>query len=158
MMNAKWITDIELVSGAYKGFWQRRGWTNVATYQTGSTIITPGGSPLRDRFSLPSGLDDVSGKPIPLVGAAFAGDRGIGKVEVSADSGTSWQTASLYDPLSKYTWVFWKLDWNPNGSGDYHLMVRATDGNGQVQVASLTDPYPDGATGFHVVDVRVSGA
>lgn len=157
MMNAKWITDIELVSGTYEGFWQRRGWTNIATYQTGSTIITPGDGPLRDRFSLPPSLREVSGNSVPLVGAAFAGDRGIQKVEVSTDGGNSWQTASLYDPLSKYTWVFWKLDWNPPGSGDYHLMVRATDGNGQAQVAEMTDPFPNGATGFNVVDVKVSG-
>jgi DMSO/TMAO reductase YedYZ molybdopterin-dependent catalytic subunit len=158
MMNAKWITDIELVSGAYEGFWQRRGWTNIATYQTGSTFITPGDSLLRDRFSLPSGLGEVNGNPIPLVGAAFAGDRGIQKVEVSADGGSTWQAASLYDPLSKYTWVFWRLDWNPPSSGDYRLMVRATDGNGAVQVATMTDPFPNGATGFDVVDVKVSSS
>jgi DMSO/TMAO reductase YedYZ molybdopterin-dependent catalytic subunit len=158
MMNAKWINDIELVSGTYQGFWQRRGWTNIATYQAGSTIITPGDSLLRGRFSLPSGLGEVSGSPVPLVGAAFAGDRGIQKVEVSTDRGGTWQAASLYDPLSKYTWVFWKLDWNPPSSGNYFLMVRATDGNGQVQVATMTDPFPNGATGIHVVDVKVSGA
>jgi DMSO/TMAO reductase YedYZ molybdopterin-dependent catalytic subunit len=157
MMNAKWITEIELVSGTYQGFWQRRGWTNVATYQTGSWIITPGDSPLRDRFSLPTSVIDVAGKPVPVVGAAFAGDRGIQKVEVSTDGGNSWQTASLTDPLSKLTWVFWKLDWNPPSSGDYHLMVRATDGNGQVQVATMTDPFPNGCTGYSVVDVRMSG-
>ena len=157
MMNAKWITDIELVSGTYEGFWQRRGWTNVATYQTGSTIITPGSSLLRDRFSLPSGLVEVAGSQVPLVGMAFAGDRGIQKVEVSTDGGASWQTASLYDPLSKYTWVFWKLDWNPTSSGLQHLVVRATDGNGNTQVATMSDPFPNGATGYDVVDVVVSG-
>jgi hypothetical protein len=156
MMNAKWITEIELVEGTYEGFWQQRGWTTIATYQTGSTIITPGGSPLRGRFSLPAGLTNVTGGPIPIVGVAFAGDRGIQTVEVSTDGGSSWQTASLQDPLSKYTWVFWRLDWNPPGSGNYTLKVRATDGNGQAQIATMTDPFPNGATGYHVVDVKVS--
>ena len=156
MMNAKWITDIELVSGAYDGFWQRRGWTGLATYQTGSTVITPGDSPLRDRFPIPSSLTDVTGSSVPVIGAAFAGDRGVSKVEVSADGGTTWREASLYDPLSKYTWVFWRLDWNPPGAGDYRLAVRATDGTGKVQVATMTNPFPDGATGYSVVDVRVA--
>jgi DMSO/TMAO reductase YedYZ molybdopterin-dependent catalytic subunit len=156
MMNAKWITDIELVSGTYDGFWQRRGWTNVASYHTGSWVVTPGDSPLRDRFSIPGNMSNVSGSPVPVVGVAFAGDRGVSKVEVSADGGNSWETASLTDPLSKYTWVFWKLDWNPPGSGDYRLMVRATDGNGQVQVATISDPFPNGASGIQVVDVKVS--
>jgi DMSO/TMAO reductase YedYZ molybdopterin-dependent catalytic subunit len=156
MMNAKWITDIELVSGTYEGFWQRRGWTNMATYQTGSTIITPGSSTLRDRFSLPGDLVKVSGSSVPIVGAAFTGDRGVQKVEVSTDGGATWQTASLYDPLSKYTWVFWKLDWNPTSTGLQHLAVRATDGNGNVQTATITNPFPNGATGYDVVDVVVS--
>ena len=156
MMNAKWITDIELVSETYNGYWQRRGWTNLATYQTGSTIITPGNTPLRDRFPIPSSLTDILGSPIPIIGEAFGGDRGISKVEVSTDGGTTWQTASLYDPLSQYTWIFWRLDWNPPRVGTYTLKVRATDGTGQVQIATMTNPYPDGATGYSVVDVKVA--
>jgi DMSO/TMAO reductase YedYZ molybdopterin-dependent catalytic subunit len=155
MMNAKWIRDIEVVSGVYKGFWQRRGWTNTAAYQTGSTTITPGDSLLRDRFSLPGSLTDVAGNPIGVVGVAFAGERGIKKVEVSTDGGSSWQPASLYDPLSKYTSVFWKYEWNPPGSGNYRVMVRATDGNGVLQTLTMAEPYPDGATGLQVVDVKV---
>ena len=41
MMNAKWITDIELVDRVYEGFWQRRGWANNAKYQTHSKIVFP---------------------------------------------------------------------------------------------------------------------
>jgi hypothetical protein len=36
----------------------------------------------------------MTGKNIPLAGIAFAGDRGITKVEVSADGGNTWKTAS----------------------------------------------------------------
>jgi len=156
MMNPKWITDIELLGGAYEGYWQRAGWTSIATLQTGSTTITPGNSPLRDRFPLPSSLDDVSGSPVPIIGTAFAGDRGISKVEVSTDGGATWSDASVYDPLSNYTWVFWRLDWNPGGAGNYNIVVRATDGNGVVQTASMNSPFPDGATGYSVVDVEIS--
>jgi DMSO/TMAO reductase YedYZ molybdopterin-dependent catalytic subunit len=156
MMNAKWITDIELVSGVYQGFWQRMGWENDAHHQTGSTILTPGHSQLRDRFDLPWSLPNVIGNPIDVLGVAFAGDRGINKVEVSSDGGNTWEVASLQDPLSNYTWVFWKYEWNPTGNGAYNLMVRATDGTGQVQVATMSDPFPNGATGYQAVDVTVS--
>lgn len=156
MMSAKWVTDIEVVSGPYAGFWQRRGWTGVATYQTGSTFITPGNSPLRDRFPLSPSLRYIEGEPIPLIGEAFAGDRGVQTVEVSADGGRTWQDANLYTPLSDYTWVFWRLDWRPPASGDYRLMVRAFDDAGDVQVATVTGPFPSGATGYDAVDVRVS--
>lgn len=158
MMNAKWVTEIELVNKVYAGFWQRRGWTNNALYQTGSTILSPGDSHLRDRFPIPSNLTDVSGNPLPFLGVAFAGDRGISKVEVSTDEGNSWETATLYDRQSNYTWVFWKLSWNPPASGTYKLMVRATDKTGQVQTATMRTPFPSGASGYQVVDIRVSNA
>jgi Oxidoreductase molybdopterin binding domain/Mo-co oxidoreductase dimerisation domain len=156
MMNAKWVTEIELVGQPYSGFWQRKGWTNDAHYQTESTILSPGTSPLRDRFPVPSGVTDIAGNSVPIVGVAFAGDRGISKVEVSTDGGNSWETASLQDPLSGNTWVLWNLNWNPPASGAYRLMVRATDKNGQVQTATMRNPFPDGATGYQVVDIRVS--
>ena len=156
MMNAKWITDIEVVKGAYDGFWQRRGWTNVATSQTGSTILTPSDSELRAKFSLSPSLTDVSGNQVAVAGVTFSGDRGIQKVEVSTDGGKTWQPASLYDPLSKYTWLFWRFGWNPPGSGSYKLTVRATDGQGNLQTATMTDPFPNGATGYQVVDVSVA--
>jgi hypothetical protein len=156
MMNAKWITEIELVSGVYAGFWQRRGWENDAHYQTSSNMLTPGNSPLRDRFPVPPSVTNLIAGMVGVAGVAFAGDRGISKVEVSTDGGSTWQPASLQDPLSNYTWVFWKYDWNPTGAGDYQLAVRATDGSGQVQSATLTNPFPNGATGYQVIDIQVS--
>jgi DMSO/TMAO reductase YedYZ molybdopterin-dependent catalytic subunit len=153
--NAKWITAIEVVGEVYQGFWQRRGWANDATYNTVSTIVIPGSSPLRSRFILPSTDNAVQEGVIPVAGIAFSGDRGIAKVEVSTDGGNTWQQASLKDPLSNYTWVLWKLDWNPTSTGSYRLVVRATDGEGNIQISTISGPFPSGATGYHVVDVDV---
>ena len=155
MMNAKWLLNIQLVKGNYEGFWQRRGWTSDARYQLGSTIVTPGGSGLRARFDLPDSASNVSIGDETIAGVAFAGDIGISKVEVSTDGGSSWQQASFKDPLSQYTWVLWRAAWNPPKEGPYQLVVRATDASGNVQTATLHDPFPNGATGYHVVDVNV---
>jgi len=154
MMNCKWITDINVVSGAYQGYWQVRGWTSSAEYQTGSEIVIPGDAQVTDRFNIDgSSLVDIGS--IPIAGIAFAGDRGISKVEVSTDGGNTWTTASFMDPLSKYTWVMWSAQWNPPVTGRYVLQVRATDGTGAVQTAVVTQPFPDGATGYSVVDISV---
>jgi hypothetical protein len=40
-------------------------------------------------------------------------------------------------------------------SGEHHLRVRATDGDGAVQTAERATPAPDGATGHHEVQVRI---
>jgi len=151
MMNAKWITDIELVDKVYEGFWQRRGWANNAKYQTHSKIVLPGDT-LRNRFEALSANIATPGSKSPIAGLAFAGDRGISKVEVSTDGGNTWQTASLKDPLSRNSWVLWALEWIPQNKGKYNVVVRATDGYGNLQIAEITDIYPNGATGYHSVE------
>ncbi len=154
MMNCKWITSIEAVSTQYEGYWQVRGWENDAHYQTGSEIVIPGGAQITDRFGI-TGSSSVPLGMVPIAGIAFAGDRGISLVEVSTDGGNVWTQASLVPPLSENTWVFWSAQWNPPSKGQYKLMVRATDGTGAVQTAVVTGPFPDGATGYHVVDISV---
>ncbi len=155
MMNCKWVTSIELVSETYLGYWQVRGWANEARYQTGSYIVTPGTAQVSDRFGI-AGAPEVPRGLTPVAGVAFAGDRGIEKVEVSTDGGTTWMPASTKDPLSGYTWVLWTAEWNPPSTGKYSLAVRATDKTGAVQTAVMNAPFPSGATGYHIVDVGVT--
>jgi DMSO/TMAO reductase YedYZ molybdopterin-dependent catalytic subunit len=155
MMNCKWITSIEVVSGVYQGYWQVRGWENDAEYQTMSDIVIPGTAQIDQRFGI-SGSNSVGLGLVPVAGIAFAGDRGISKVEVSTDGGATWTTASLNDALSQYTWVFWSAQWNPPSKGSYKLMVRATDGTGDAQTAVMSSPFPNGATGYQVVDISVA--
>jgi DMSO/TMAO reductase YedYZ molybdopterin-dependent catalytic subunit len=158
MMNAKWITDIELVDRVYEGFWQRRGWANNAKYQTHSKIVFPGDA-LRNRFEeLSTTTTNVAavGNKSPIAGIAFAGDRGISKVEVSTDGGNTWQTASIKDPLSSNSWVLWALDWIPQNKGKYNIVVRATDKAGSIQTAEIRDNYPNGSTGYHSVEEAVA--
>jgi hypothetical protein len=41
-------------------------------------------------------------------------------------------------------------------AGQYRLVVRATDGTGQIQPPVDADQVPDGATVFHHISVRVN--
>lgn len=155
MMNAKWITEVDLVNNIYEGYWQRRGWANNAEYETSSSIVIPGESDVGFRFDIAGASSIMMDGTVPIAGIAFAGDRGVEKVEVSTDRGLTWTQASVKDPLSQYTWVLWSAQWNPPTAGEYRLAVRATDKTGAVQTAQFSVPFPSGATGYHVIDIKV---
>ncbi|HLF83328.1 MAG TPA: molybdopterin-dependent oxidoreductase, partial [Blastocatellia bacterium] len=139
MKNVKWITRIEAVDFDFKGYWQRRGWDDRAEYKTMSRIDAPDGS--------------VKGEAT-IAGIAFAGDRGISKVEVSTDGGASWEQAEIKPALSQISWVLWQRRWRPAQTGRHKAMVRATDGRGQKQTSQYAPPAPSGSSGYHSVTVR----
>jgi len=143
MMNAKWIQEIEVVDRVYLGYWQERGWSNDAKIKTTSIIYYPGDGSY------------LSG-PTPIAGVAFAGDRGISKVEVSVDGGNTWNEAVLKKPTSPYSWVLWAYDWTPASKGGYAIVTRAYDGAGNVQDSKPTPPFPDGASGYQKIQVTVT--
>ena len=91
-----------------------------------------------------------------LAGVAFAGTRGISRVEYSTDGGRSWKEASFKAPLSPLTWVLWQAEWTPGAEGAYSLEVRATDSAGNSQPAQVAPSYPSGASGYHTVRISIS--
>jgi DMSO/TMAO reductase YedYZ molybdopterin-dependent catalytic subunit len=170
MMNAKWITEIEIVDYVYEGFWQRKGWSNTAKINTLSSIVIPGSAALRTRFRgfLPassnlagssnstSSASSPTGRTTTIGGIAFAGTRGISKVQVSLDNGLTWKDASIKEPLSPYSWVMWAAELNipTEQKKEYKLTVRATDKAGNVQTSAIREPFPDGSTGYHMINIQ----
>ena len=141
MKNVKWLERIEVVDYDYEGYWQRSdGWDNVAEIKTAS------------RIDVPQELTSAESAGV-VAGLAWAGDRGIRRVEVSLDGGTSWVPATLRRELARAAWRQWRLPLPPGTSGRHRLKVRAVDGRGDLQTASPAPPHPSGASGYHEVDV-----
>ena len=139
----KWVTKIRLTRlEDVDAYWVPRGWAKEAPILTQSRIDVP-------QF----GQTVVSGER-PIAGVAWAPDRGITRVEVQVDD-QEWADATLSTPISKATWVQWLYRWQAT-SGNHTLKVRATDGRGEVQSAQETPPAPDGARGYHTIEVAVS--
>ena len=136
MKNVKWLTEIEAVDTNYQGYWMVRGWSDIARIKTESRIDVPSHS---SRVALPA----------MLAGVAWAGDRGILRVEVSEDQ-KNWKPALLKRELSPVAWRLWAVDIEP-GSGSKQVYVRAVDGDGDVQTSKITKPHPDGASGYDFV-------
>ena len=144
MKQPKWITGIEVTDVDQPGYWVERNWDKVAQIKASSTI---------DTVAIDS-IGALNGQQvIPVGGAAFAGDRGIGSVEVRVDGG-DWQPAQLRAPISATTWVLWRYDW-PFTEGDHLFEVRCTEADGTPQVEETHAARPDGSTGIHNFEATV---
>jgi hypothetical protein len=84
---------------------------------------------------------------VPIGGIAYAGARGVSKVEIRVDDG-EWREAKLRSPISQTTWVIWRFNW-PFEAGKHTFTVRCVDGVGAVQIESDAPVHPSGATGLH---------
>ena len=138
----KWITEIELTRFSdFDAYWVPRGWSALGPIKTESRIDTP-----RDGAKRKAGT-------VTVAGVAWAQHRGIKQVEVQVDGG-AWAPATLAPAVSADTWVQWSYQW-PATAGKHAVRVRATDSDGQIQPSTPAPPAPDGATGWHSVQVTV---
>jgi DMSO/TMAO reductase YedYZ molybdopterin-dependent catalytic subunit len=144
MKQPKWITIMEAANMPGAGYWVERGWNMTAIPQTTSVIDT---TSVNQNYIKSTGI-------MPLGGIAYAGARGISKVEVQIDD-NPWQEAKLRTPpVSPLTWIQWRFDWKPT-SGSHIVSVRATDGSGVPQTTAVADVAPDGATGIDSVNIQI---
>ncbi len=143
MKQPKWIQSMEVMGESRNGYWEDRGWSNAAIPATTAVI---------DNVAVTQ--PDPNTQAIPIGGIAYAGARGISKVEVQLDNGP-WTASELRAPaLSPLTWVQWRYDWPPQ-SGRHTARVRAYDGTGQLQPTQARPPEPDGATGVNATSFSV---
>ncbi|MEV7605554.1 molybdopterin-dependent oxidoreductase [Paenarthrobacter sp. NPDC089322] len=139
----KWLTELKVTRFADDvAYWTPRGWSDRGPIKTQSRIDVP-----RSGRTLSAGR-------VQFGGVAWAQHRGVGKVELRVNRGT-WQEAVLAPGISKDTWYQWQLglDLTP---GDYEVQVRATDATGKPQTEVRTHVAPDGATGYHTINVKVA--
>ncbi|MEM7114420.1 MAG: molybdopterin-dependent oxidoreductase [Chloroflexota bacterium] len=137
MKQPKWITSMEVISENRPGYWVERNWDEVAQVKATSVIDTV------DVENLIEGTRTL----VPVGGIAYAGDRGVSKVEVRVNGG-EWQEAQLRTPLSETTWVVWRYEW-PFEAGDHLFETRMVEADGTPQIEVAQKARPDGSSGIH---------
>ena len=140
--NVKWLAGLEFVADDYQGYWQQVGWPDGALVRTLVKIMN-----VPDNYQMTPGV-------LPVNGVAYAGLRGIQRVEISADGGQNWVDADLDPPISPYAWVRFEKAFVMDTPGEYQLRVRATDGEGTLQQEVPIDELA-GSEGWHSVLVEV---
>ncbi len=137
----KWVTELKVTTfEADQGYWTPLGWSAKGPIKLSSRIDVP-------RWG------SIDGGTVVVAGVAWAQHTGIKGVEVQIDSG-GWQPAELAETTGPDTWRQWRYEWATT-PGTHKIMVRATDTAGRVQISEQAPPAPDGATGFHTIQVKV---
>ena len=125
--NVKWLTKLQAVDYDYRGYWQREGWPEEAN-------IKP-----QSRIDLPGDRETIRTSSYTVEGMAFGGEHGIQAVEVSTDTGATWHQANLQASQSPHAWRLWSYELHIPKSGQYTILVRATNGRGMRQGKKLGD-------------------
>lgn len=126
--SVKWLREIRLVTRPYFGTWPKMGYTKEPVVHTGCFI---------DRVRRENGT-------LRLGGVAYAGIRGVRRVEVRADGGP-WVEAQLETPMARYTWTRWKAALDAPRAE--FVQARAQDGEGRWQAEQEKPLFPDGVAG-----------
>ena len=138
----KWVVDMELTTfGAFDAFWVKQGWSQQGPIKTES------------RIDVPKTKASVAAGQVTIAGVAWAQHKGIEAVEVSVDG--TWYTATMAAQDTIDTWRQWYYVWDAI-PGQHVLQVRATDKTGRTQTAVVHRTEPNGATGYHTIQVNVT--
>jgi DMSO/TMAO reductase YedYZ molybdopterin-dependent catalytic subunit len=136
--NVKWLTEIEFLDEAVDGYWEKKGWQGTGPVETVAKIHA---------------TEKHGDGRVTVAGPAYAGTRGIERVEVSADGGDTWQDADLTEPLpGNDVWREWKATLELDGTTE--VVARATDGTGRLQPEEKSGSYPSGASGWVRKEIR----
>ena len=140
----KWVTDLNLTTYAQSSaYWTDNGWSPQGPVKTAS------------RIDVPQSGATVSAGTVVLAGTAWATHRGVAAVEVQIDNGP-WLETTLAASDTPDTWRQWSYRWTDAARGGHTVNVRATDGTGALQTSVVQGTVPNGATGYHSINVQVS--
>jgi len=129
----KWLHKITVLAQPYEGFFM----DNVyRVFQKGEApesgqVVT--GIKLKSIITQPEKDEILSPGAVAILGAAYAGEIDIDRVDISTDNGQTWVPATFLGPHEAYAWRQWQYVWEVKASGDYTLMARATDVEGNQQ-------------------------
>jgi DMSO/TMAO reductase YedYZ molybdopterin-dependent catalytic subunit len=137
----KMLNDIEVLDQPDTNYWTATGYR---VPDTPHDTINPGQSgfklvPVTRNFprsfitNIRSGDAVPVGTPVQARGIAFGGNCGVARVDLSIDSGKSWQPTQLGRDEGEYGFRQWQTQFTLPSRGEHTLMIRCTNTNGEAQ-------------------------
>jgi hypothetical protein len=133
-INVKWLTELEILDEEMDGYWEQRGWH--------------GTGPVEPVAKIHAVEHDREAGRVTVGGHAYAGTRGVSRVEVSTDGGGSWTDAALSEPIPGIdVWRQWAHEYDHPG-GRHEVVARLYDEAGRVQPEERRKTFPHGPAGW----------
>ncbi len=138
--SCKWLTELKLLETPFEGNFMNPGYRMPNHPVNPGEVVKPEDTHTVTALTVKSVIarpaDGASVKPgrIMVQGAAWAGEVGITKVEISTDDGATWNSARLGHEQARYAWRLWTYDWKASRSGNYSILSRATDTRGRTNL------------------------
>jgi DMSO/TMAO reductase YedYZ molybdopterin-dependent catalytic subunit len=136
------LNEMQVLTDTFRGFWMQKAYLipkesgngNESPDSLATNMQPINKMDVRSIFVSPEPEDVIPvGKASDIEGLAFDGGDGITKVELSADSGKTWQPARLGADLGKYSWRRWHFGFTPVAKGVYSFQVKAVNAKGETQ-------------------------
>ncbi len=165
-VSGKWLHTIAVRNKVHDG-----AKMTGKSYKLPINPVEPGIDPPEDQFriieSMPvkslitypkTGAMLSAVQPVQLRGHAWAGDRAVRDLMISADFGATWQPAELKRPRNRLAWQHWSASITLPRPGYYELWVRATDDAGVSQPMVMPQWNPEGYcnNACHRIAVKLS--
>jgi DMSO/TMAO reductase YedYZ molybdopterin-dependent catalytic subunit len=142
--SCKWLAEIKVLNQPFDGNFMNPGYRLPnEPMKSGAAITLENSHPVSDLnvkslIAAPGEGAKLRSRVIRVRGVAWAGDSEVTRLDVSTDSGASWQTAELGKEHAKYAWRLWSFAFKAPKPGSYTIMSRASDSQGRVQPASVS--------------------
>ncbi len=131
----KWLKRITVLGKPHEGFFMDKVYRVFQKGQEPKTGDIVTGIKLKSIITQPLAGEQCQAGRIVVLGAAYAGEDRVARVEVSTDGGSTWLPAEFIGPDEPYAWRQWQYIWEAVAPGDYTLLSRATDSRGIRQPA-----------------------
>jgi sulfite oxidase len=159
--SVKWVNAIRVQSVPSENYFQASDY-RILPPEADPDTVAPGEGislsslPLNCDILVPDAGAEIPTGPLTIRGWALAGDgRGIGRVDVSLDGGSTWRQADVEPASSRWAWWFWSLTVVVQ-PGPLGLTARAWDDTGVTQPespAQLWNPRGYGNNAWAHIDV-----
>jgi len=126
----KWLKRITVLEKPYEGFFMDKVYRVFQKGEDSKTGDIVTSIQLKSIITQPLPGEQCQAGQVVVLGAAYAGEERVVKMEVSTDEGATWQPAEWIGPDEPFAWRQWQYIWEVVEPGGYTLLSRVTDSRG----------------------------